>query len=113
MRAVRIVCANVCLTPPLPQFLTPGSGAEVNISTTTRAALQARVASGDVDGAMFDPIVEVCEKEMAGDALPKFVRSDGWRALCDAPASSPDVVSPPLSPRPPTSPTEPGYARHV
>lgn len=96
------------------QYFTPGSGTEVNIDGATRAALSARIASGYADPHMFDSVAEVCEKELAGDVMPKFVKSGEWRALCGMdplmgtpllPAPTP----PPITPKSPTAPPEAMY----
>lgn len=88
------LCAHVYVCLPSPdcvvQFLGPECEMEVNIDAKSAGALGARIACGDVSVDMYDALIATVEKEMAGDALPRFVKSDVWKALVAAsPAASP------------------------
>jgi hypothetical protein len=58
------------------------------------SALKVAVLSSDVRPGMFDDVQAVLEKEMAGDILPRFIKSPAWTAVLHP-------VSPPQTPEVP------------
>jgi Regulator of G protein signaling domain len=63
------------------QYIGPNCELEVNLDAASKAMLVAKVASNEADISMFDKLQAVLEKEMAGDLLPRFVKSPAWAAL--------------------------------
>ncbi len=96
---------------PLLQFLGPACELEVNLDAKSTAALQARLDAGDIDADMFNHVVATAEKELAGDAMPRFVKSPQWQRVLSsegsapghapvpAPAPAPSKLKPALSAR--------------
>jgi hypothetical protein len=71
----------VAALPQILQYIGPNCELEVNLDAASKAALVARVAANEADVSMFDKLQAVLEKEMAGDLLPRFVKSPAWAAL--------------------------------
>lgn len=68
-------------------YIRPGASAEVNMTDEMRAALQERVASGDTPPDVFAQLKEAAFKDMSGDTMPRFVKSDLYEEAQRATAS--------------------------
>lgn len=87
------------------QYFGPDAQLEVNLDEKSKAALALTVASGEITHTLFEPMIARAEKEMAGDILPRFIKSPAWRTLCDPSRQLTPVLSPVRSSMPaPSSP---------
>jgi hypothetical protein len=86
--------------PYVPQFIGPECELEVSLDAQSKSALVAKVTSNDFPPDLFDSVVVTVEKELAGDVLPRFVKSAAWRALLAAAGSVKQAAVPPTLPPP-------------
>ena len=66
------------------QFIVDGCDLEVNLDSRTRTALVKRVREGNVEATLFDNLQLTAEKQMMGDSLPRFLKSEEWRAFSES-----------------------------
>ncbi len=61
-----------------------GCELEVNLDSRTRSVLVKRVREGAVDVTTFDSLQATAEKQMIGDSLPRYLKSDEWKSFSSA-----------------------------
>lgn len=79
-QSARIVKAKEIIV----QYVAVSAREQVNMPEGTRTELCARVAAGEAPSDLFAKLREAAFKDMAGDALPRFLRSSQWKEVQEA-----------------------------
>lgn len=67
-------------------YVNSGATNEVNMTDESREMLCTRVAAGEVPADLFTTFKAAAFKDMRGDTLPRYLKSDLYAAVCDATA---------------------------